>query len=85
MTKTHGNTHGGDKWGNATLKNELKSLRYVRVMLVLQCTRRDASKKLKETGTRLLKLLRKHAQKQLKTTKLCRIITNAMISYLSSP
>ena len=71
--------------GQCNSENELRILRYVGVMLVLQCTRRDASKKLKETGTRLLKLLRKHAQKQLKTTKLCRIITNAMISYLSSP
>ena len=71
--------------GQCNSENELNILRYVGVMLVLQCTRRDASKKLKETGTRLLKLLRKHAQKQLKTTKLCRIITNAMISYLSSP
>jgi molybdenum-dependent DNA-binding transcriptional regulator ModE len=38
MTKTHGNTHGGDKWGKATLKSELE--KYMsEYMLVLQCTR----------------------------------------------
>ena len=80
MTKTHGNTHGGDKWGNATLKNELKSLRYVGVMLVLQCTRRDASKKLKIHGHKIAQFTTQTGAKQPNFSR----VSSAMISYLSS-
>jgi hypothetical protein len=38
MTKTHGNTHDGDKRGKATLKSELKKY-LLEYMLVLQCIR----------------------------------------------
>jgi hypothetical protein len=53
MTKTHGNTHGGDKRGKATLKSELKKLRYVGGTLVVAKHKRDASNGSKKTGTRL--------------------------------
>jgi hypothetical protein len=42
MTKTHRNTHGGDKRGKATLKSELKK-KYVGVYAHVAMHKRDAS------------------------------------------
>jgi hypothetical protein len=42
MTKTHGNTHGGDKRGTTTLESELKKV-YVGVYARVAMHKRDAS------------------------------------------
>jgi hypothetical protein len=42
MTKTHRNTKGGDKWGKATLKSELKIV-YIGVYARVAMHKKDAS------------------------------------------
>jgi hypothetical protein len=42
MTKTHGNTYGGDKRGKETLKSELKNI-FVGVYARVAMHKRDAS------------------------------------------
>jgi hypothetical protein len=42
MIKTHGNTHGGDKRGKATLKSDLEKV-YVGVYARVAMHKRDAS------------------------------------------
>ena len=55
--ETLGNAHGGDKRGKCNSENELKKYDVCRSNARVAMHRRDASKKLNDKGTRLLKTI----------------------------